>query len=75
MNHCYTPRMDRILQRSKELAHEHSTENVGTEHVLLALLEDSRAIATGVIAKFADTDLVVDELRRIMATDSYRGVR
>jgi ATP-dependent Clp protease ATP-binding subunit ClpA len=45
-----TPRMQHIMQRAEELAQQRGLASIGTEHVMLALLDDRRAIATMALA-------------------------
>ena len=44
-----TPRMQRTMERAAAVARENSQEVVGTEHVLLALIENANGIAGGTL--------------------------
>jgi ATP-dependent Clp protease ATP-binding subunit ClpC len=67
-----TPRMQRTLQVAERIAREQSLTFVGTEHVLLALLDDSAGIAGGTIKRLGFTERVRAEVMRILDSDSYR---
>ena len=64
----YTPRMERVLQAAAAIA---GTEPVGTEHVLLALLQDERSIAAQSIAALGVSDALAERLRSTMQSEGY----
>ncbi len=45
----FTPKTDRMIERAGELAHKYNSEAIGTEHLLLAILEDSTSSAVQVL--------------------------
>ncbi len=46
-----TPRCRRVLENSYKNSRKFSTEKIGTEHILLALLEERESVASIIIAK------------------------
>jgi ATP-dependent Clp protease ATP-binding subunit ClpC len=67
-----TPRMEHALKRAGELARARRHDYLGTEHILLALLDDSDGIAGGVIHRLGYGDAIRDEIIRIIESDGYR---
>jgi ATP-dependent Clp protease ATP-binding subunit ClpA len=68
--HAMTPRMQRTMERASAIAHENGQRVVGTEHVLLAFLEDMNGIAGGTLHRLGYADAVRAAVRRILASDS-----
>jgi ATP-dependent Clp protease ATP-binding subunit ClpA len=68
-----TPRVHSILGRAGGIAGENGHDYIGAEHLILAILAESDSIATHAVAKFADVRDIAQEVRRVMATDEYRG--
>jgi ATP-dependent Clp protease ATP-binding subunit ClpA len=66
-----TPRMKHTLQRAGELARARGHAYVGTEHVILALIEDPSGIAGAVMQRLACAATVRDEILRIIESDGY----
>jgi ATP-dependent Clp protease ATP-binding subunit ClpC len=66
-----TPRMKHTLMHAGELARARGHDYLGTEHVILALLDDPRGIAGGVIHRFGYADAIRDEVIRIIESDGY----
>jgi ATP-dependent Clp protease ATP-binding subunit ClpA len=66
-----TPRMEQTLARARELAQDRGHDYVGTEHVLLALLDDPNGIAGGVLHRLGYAPAVRDEVIRIIESDGY----
>ena len=67
----FTPRMKRTMLRAGELARARGHDYLGTEHVILALIEDTRGIAGGVMNRLDCAGAIRDEVTRIMASDGY----
>lgn len=65
-----TPRMQRILQRADGHARERGDDYVGTEHVLLAILDDPGGIASSVIARLGQTDAIRAYLLAVLDSPS-----
>jgi hypothetical protein len=59
------------IARAREIAHSLGHDYVGTEHLLLALSEDSGGVAGHALALRIHGEAVLAELRRILATPSY----
>jgi ATP-dependent Clp protease ATP-binding subunit ClpC len=68
-----TPRMQRTMDRAAAISAEHGQTFVGTEHVLLALLEDRDGVAGLVLHHLGVADAVRLEVLRVMASDGYRS--
>jgi hypothetical protein len=51
------------------LGHDH----VGTEHLLLALLDDTHAAATQVLERFAPATEITSALQKDMASEPYNA--
>jgi ATP-dependent Clp protease ATP-binding subunit ClpA len=66
-----TPRVDRILKRAYYWTEAIHDNVIGTEHLLLALLEDRDAIATQVLAEFVDLGLLKARMHDFLANE-YR---
>lgn len=59
-----TTRMDAIVKRAVAIGGERGHHYLGTEHVLLALLEDPDGIAGGVIRRLGFAQAVRTEVER-----------
>ena len=66
-----TPRMKRTLTRAGELARARGHAYLGTEHILLALLEDPDGIAGAVIHRLGYASAVHDEVVRLIEAEGY----
>ncbi len=66
-----TPRMRRSLQRAMEIARSNGQEVVGTEHVVLAFLDDRSGIAGMTIDKLGFADALRREVMRIIMSEGY----
>ena len=66
-----TPRMKHTMTRAMEIARERGHGYLGTEHLLLALLDDPRGIAGGVIHRLGHATAIRDEVVRIIESDGY----
>lgn len=68
-----TPRLQRILARAASIAEATLGERVvGTEHILLATLEDPGAIATQVLSELGVREQAQAKLQAILASREYR---
>lgn len=65
--------MKRTLQRSGELARARGHDYLGTEHLILALIDDPDGIAGGVMQRLGVADAVRAEVTRIIESDGYAG--
>lgn len=69
-----TPRMDATLKRATRIAAERGHDYLGTEHVLLALLDDPDGIAGGVIDRLGFAQAARTEVERILNHPGYTRV-
>lgn len=67
-----TPRMRRSLQRAQVIAQENRQDVVGTEHVLLAFLEDQSGIAGMALHSVGSARLVRAEVVHIITSEGYK---
>ena len=70
-----TKRMDKVLKVSQRIARDYGQEYVGTEHILLAILEEGTGMAVEILHD-AGIDLgqvktVVDKLMRKSLEDTW----
>ncbi len=69
-----TPRCRRILECSYKTAKKYSSEKIGTEHILLALLEERESVASKILTKIeADLISLKDDVVTFLRT-SERGI-
>lgn len=61
-----TPRMERVMQRADGHARARGHDHIGTEHVLLALLDDPDGIASSIIARLGQTEAIRADLLAIL---------
>lgn len=66
-----TPRMKHTLKRAGQLARARGHGYLGTEHVILALLDDPAGIAGGVVHRLGYAAAIRDEVIRIIESDGY----
>lgn len=66
-----TPRMKRTMARARELARERGHDDLGTEHVLLALIDDPNGIAGGAMHRLGYADRLRDEVIGIIESVGY----
>lgn len=69
-----TPRYQAILAAASGRAVDLGHDYVGTEHLLLALLGDTGAVATQVLEQFAPAAEITTALQTVMASDAYSTV-
>lgn len=68
-----TPRYQATLAAASRRATDLGHDYVGTEHFLLALLDDTHAVATQVLERFAPATEITSALQRVMASESYNA--
>jgi ATP-dependent Clp protease ATP-binding subunit ClpC len=68
-----TPRVQRILEQAAEEAQAHGHSYVGTEHLILALIEVGDGVASEALDELGVTEAVRNRVKEIMASDSYKG--
>jgi len=66
-----TPRYQAIITAASRRAVDLGHDYIGTEHLLLALLADTDAVATQVLGRFAPAAEIADELQAVMASELY----
>ena len=66
--------MLRIMQQAEPLAQPRGLPKIGTEHVMLALLEDPRAITTIALALVTERARVHEKIRTIIESESYNRI-
>ena len=66
-----TPRMKRTIWRAEQLARARGHSHLGTEHLILALIEDPDGIAGGVMQRVGCAAAIRDEVIRIIESDGY----
>jgi ATP-dependent Clp protease ATP-binding subunit ClpC len=66
-----TPRVQRTLARAEEMARTRGHTYLGTEHLLLALLDDPDGIAGQVLHRDQRGPVLREAVERIMADPSY----
>ena len=72
----YSPRTRYVLERAREHAKLFNVEKVGTEHILLALLEDDKTISSRILAALnIDLRKVKNITYRIMGVDATTANR
>src|SRR5918994_700925 len=67
------PRMKRTMWRAGELARARGHEHLGTEHLILALIDDPNGIAGGVMHRLECAAAIRDEVIRIIESDGHSG--
>jgi ATP-dependent Clp protease ATP-binding subunit ClpA len=67
-----TPRMRRTLQHAQAIAAENRQEVVGTEHVMLAFLDDQAGIAGRTLHSVGDAAAIRAEIVRIITSEGYK---
>jgi ATP-dependent Clp protease ATP-binding subunit ClpA len=65
--------MKHTLQRAAELAQARGHDYLGTEHMILALIDDPHGIAGGAMARVGCADAIRAEVTRIIESDGYSG--
>jgi ATP-dependent Clp protease ATP-binding subunit ClpC len=70
-----TPRMDRVIKLSQRIARDYGQDYVGTEHLLLAILEEGTGMGVAILREF-DVDLpkakeTIDRLVKATLEDTW----
>ena len=69
--HDFTPRAKRILENSLRSAMKYGTSNIGTEHILLALMRETSCVAVKIIESLGvDSELIYNEIMDMLAGNS-----
>lgn len=67
----FTPRVEQTLARAEEIAGELDHAYVGTEHLILALIDDANGIAGGTMHRLGVAEAIWAEVVRIMGSPGY----
>jgi ATP-dependent Clp protease ATP-binding subunit ClpA len=68
-----TPRLRDIMDNASEMLEECNNQTVGVEHVMLAMLDDPRAIPTQVLGQFVEPVRVREALRDFLDSEGYKA--
>jgi ATP-dependent Clp protease ATP-binding subunit ClpA len=68
-----TPRLQEIMRKASTLLDDMNQDTIGVEHVMMAILDDPRAIPTQVLARFVEPARMQRELRFLVASEEYRA--
>jgi hypothetical protein len=66
-----TPRYREVLRLAEAQARHHDHRHLGIEHLMLAILDSGRSVATGVLQRFVDLQTLRDEIEGVLASDGY----
>ena len=66
-----TPRLQNIMRDAGAMLGDVNQGAIGVEHIMIAILDDPRAIPTQVLARFVEPARVQRELRAFVASDEY----
>ncbi len=70
----FTPRARRVLEIAAQEAKLTHSRNVGTEHLLLAILKDPKSVASQILAMYdVDYQTVFEELKKISSGEASAG--
>lgn len=69
-----TPRYKKVLLRSQKICEKYAGIKIGTEHLLLALLEERESVAGKIIEKLdADISSIKDEVITLLRTEEHNS--
>jgi ATP-dependent Clp protease ATP-binding subunit ClpC len=68
-----TPRIRTTLLLADDIASRHGQAFIGTEHLLLALIEEGGGIAGQVLAAIGAADAARDRTEEILASEGYHA--
>lgn len=66
-----TPRVARILETAERRAADFGHDYLGTEHLLLALLDKRGGVASAAIEEFTDLDDLRSKVVEIVQSEAY----
>lgn len=67
----FTPRAERVLALAAEHARRRGHDYLGTEHLLLGLLDEPDGIAGQVLARFARLEAIRARVQAILGSPGY----
>lgn len=68
-----TPRLQNVIHAASTMLADANQGTIGVEHVMMAILDDPRAIPTQVLAEFVEPARVQRALRTLVASDEYQA--
>ena len=68
-----TPRLQDVMRNADAILGDVNQGSIGVEHVMIAILDDPRAIPTQLLARFVEPARVQRELRAFVASDEYQA--
>ncbi|GAA0910353.1 hypothetical protein GCM10009559_80900 [Pseudonocardia zijingensis] len=66
-----TPRYRAVLRHAEEQARTHGHDHLGVEHLMLAILDAGRSVATEVLQKYVDLPDLRKAMERALASEGY----
>lgn len=69
-----TPRVERTMARAGEIAGELGHNHVGTEHLVVALIDDAQGIAGMAMHQLGVAEAIRGEVIRIIDSAGYRNI-
>ncbi|HEU4399888.1 MAG TPA: Clp protease N-terminal domain-containing protein [Actinomycetota bacterium] len=70
-----SPRYDRIVATSRQIAWDLAHSYVGVEHLFLAIVDDPDAVPTQVLSRFVDPAQVGAAVRDLITSDDWGSRR
>ena len=70
-----TPRYDRIVATSRQIAWDLGHTYVGVEHLFLAIVQDPDAVSTQVLSRFVPPEQVGAAVRGLITSDGWGSRR
>lgn len=67
-----TPRATGVLENAAQRAHELGHDYIGTEHILLAVLDDKGGVASSVVDELGVTDSLRERLLSTLESQLYK---
>ena len=72
-DYTMTPRLQDVIHNASRMLGDENQGVIGVEHVMLAILDDPRAIPTQVLAEFVEPARVQRALRALVASPGYQA--
>lgn len=67
-----TPRTARILETAERRASDLGHDHIGTEHLLIAMLEEHGGVVTAALEEFVDLETLRSRVLAIVQSDAYK---
>jgi ATP-dependent Clp protease ATP-binding subunit ClpA len=68
-----TPRLRDVMDNASEILEECNNQTIGVEHVMIAILDDPRAIPTQVLGQFVEPARIRQALREFLDSNGYKA--